>query len=168
VSPLPSFLTTPPWSVQVSAFGFIFCWAWLSLGVGERRRARKSGFVSTIQVLLAHLGPNATLCRRDNPHPGGAVKILSPGENPPSGMGWVGPAQLLCLIHVAAASQSRDSELQKPQTNQETGSDGPGHSSTDRCCYVVCHISPGKGQPLNTFSHFPCQSLLRDHGVGEV
>jgi len=111
-SPFPSFLAAPPWSVQVSAFGFIFCWAWLSLGVGERRRTRKSGFVSTIQVLLTHLGLTATLCRRDSPHPG-AVRILSSRENPPSGMGWVGPTQLLCLVHPSC----RESE-QRPQSSR--------------------------------------------------
>lgn len=64
----------------------------------------------------------------------------------------------------------RTSELQRQmrKPSQEAGSDGPGHSSTHRRCYAVCHISPGKGQPLNTFSHFSCLALLGGEGVGEV
>lgn len=103
-------------------------------------------------------------------------------ENPePQGgsllQGWGGwdPCSFSVLSTLATKSQSRDlrapeasklGQMRKP--SQETGSDGPGHSSTDRCCYVVRYISLGKGQPLNPFSHFSCQSLLRGHGVGEV
>lgn len=136
------------------------------MGGRERRRARKSGFVSIIQMLLfwpiwAQLPLSA----------GGTAPTQVQSEAPGSVLLWRGGGGLQSFSAssiLATECQSRDlrapeasklgqihsfiSQLRK--RSQETGSDGPRHSSTD--IVMVCAIYPqGRKQPLNTFIHLP-------------